>query len=143
VASVNKVILIGRLTRDVEVRTFANGGKVAQFGFAVDGARKKNPDTGRWESEPCFLDVKVFNRGETGKSADIAEQYLSKGKQAFIEGKLVMESWTSKDGDRRSKIIVEVENFQFLEPKPQDGDERPQRQERPASVPAVQDEIPF
>jgi single-strand DNA-binding protein len=105
------------LTRDVEVRTFSNGGKVAQFGFAVTGSRKKNQQTGKWEDEPCFLDVKVFNRGETGRSADLAEQYLSKGKQVFLEGHLRMESWTAQDGQKRNKIVVEVDNFQFLEPR--------------------------
>ena len=98
-ANLNKVMLIGRLTRDVEVRAFSNGGKVAKFGFAVSGSRKKNAQTGKWEDEPCFLDVEVFNRGEFSKKADTAEQYLSKGKQIFIEGKLTMQSWTSVFGN--------------------------------------------
>lgn len=114
-ANLNKVMLIGRLTRDVETRTFSNGGKVAQFGFAVTGSRKKNQQTGKWEDEPCFLDVKVFNRGEFGRSADLAEQYLSKGRQVFIEGHLRMESWTSQDGQKRNKIVVEVDKFEFLD----------------------------
>jgi single-strand DNA-binding protein len=116
-ANLNKVMLIGRLTRDVEVRTFSNGGKVAKFGFAVTGSRKKNAQTGKWEDEPCFLDVEVFNRGEMGRSADVAEQYLSKGKQVFIEGHLRMDSWTSQDGQKRNKIVVVSDNFQFLEPR--------------------------
>ncbi|HMC65176.1 MAG TPA: single-stranded DNA-binding protein, partial [Gemmataceae bacterium] len=67
-ANLNKVMLIGRLTRDPEVRTFANGGKVANFGFAVN-TRKKNQSTGQWEDEPVFIDMAVFNRGETGRQA--------------------------------------------------------------------------
>lgn len=114
-ANLNKVMLIGRLTRDVEVRTFTNGGKVAKFGFAVTANRKKNVQTGKWEDEPCFLDVEVFNRGEFGKKADTAEQYLSKGKQIFIEGKLTMQSWTSQDGQKKSKLVVVCENFEFLD----------------------------
>lgn len=114
-ANLNKVMLIGRLTRDVEVRTFSNGGKVAKFGFAVSSSRKKNQQTGKWEDEPCFLDVEVFNRGEFGKKADTAEQYLSKGKQIFIEGHLKLESWTSQDGQKRNKIVVVCENFEFLD----------------------------
>ena len=68
-ANLNKVMLIGRLTRDPEVRTFSNGGKVAKFGFAVNN-RKKNQQTGQWEDDPVFLDVEAFNRGEFGKLAD-------------------------------------------------------------------------
>ena len=116
-ANLNKVMLIGRLTRDVEVRSFSNGGKVAKFGFAVTGTRKKNDQTGKWEDEPCFLDVEVFNRGETGRSADLAEQYLAKGRQVFIEGHLRMDSWTAQDGTKRNKLKVVVDNFQFLEPR--------------------------
>jgi len=117
VASFNRVLLIGRLTRDPEVRAFANGGKVAKFGFAVSGQRKKNPDTGQWEDEPCFLDVEAFNKGDHGKAADLVENYLSKGKQVFIEGHLRMDSWTAKDGTKRNKIIVVVDALRFLEPK--------------------------
>ena len=80
--------------------------QVAKFGFAVTSSRKKNQQTGKWEDEPCFLDVEVFNRGEFGKKADTAEQYLSKGKQIFIEGHLKMDNWTSQDGQKRSKIVM-------------------------------------
>jgi len=114
-ANLNKVMLIGRLTRDVEVRTFSNGGKVAKFGFAVTGSRKKNQQTGKWEDEPCFLDVELFNRGEFGKLADTAEQYLAKGKQIFLEGKLTLQSWTSQDGQKKSKIVIVGEYMQFLD----------------------------
>lgn len=114
-ANLNKVMLIGRLTRDVESRTFANGGKVAKFGFAVTSTRRKNQQTGKWEDEPCFLEVEVFNRGEFGKKADTAEQYLSKGKQIFIEGHLKMDSWTGQDGTKRTKIVVVCDNFEFLD----------------------------
>jgi single-strand DNA-binding protein len=114
-ANLNKVMLIGRLTRDVEVRTFSNGGKVAKFGFAITGSRKKNQQTGKWEDEPCFLDVELFNRGEFGKMADNAEQYLAKGKQIFLEGKLTLQSWTSQDGQKKSKIVVVGEYMQFLD----------------------------
>lgn len=117
-ASVNKVILIGRLTRDPETRMFSNGGKVANFGFAVDGERKKNQSTGKWESEPCFLDCSAFNRGEHGKTADLIEQYLRKGSQAYIEGHLTMDSWSDKQsGEKKTKLKVIVDNVQFLDSK--------------------------
>src|SRR5262249_50451450 len=114
-ANLNKVMLIGRLTRDPEVRTFANGGKVAKFGFAVNN-RRKNQSTGEWEDEPVFLDVDAFNRGEVGKLADRVEQ-LRKGQQIFIEGHLKLDQWTSQDGQKRSKLTVVVDSLQFLEPR--------------------------
>lgn len=115
-ANLNKVMLIGRLTRDPEVRMFANGGKVVKFGFAVNN-RKKNNQTGQWEEDPVFLDVEAFNRGETGRTADLIEQNVRKGTQIFIEGHLRLDSWTSQDGQKRSKIMVVVDNFQFLDPR--------------------------
>ena len=116
-ANLNKVMLIGRLTRDPEVRVFGNGGKVANFGFAVNN-RRKNQQTGQWEDEPVFLDCEAFNRGEFGKTADLIEQYLRKGYQAYIEGHLKLDQWNDKTtGDKRSKIKIVVDNVQFLEPR--------------------------
>lgn len=115
-ANLNKVMLIGRLTRDPEVRAFASGGKVAHFGFAVNN-RRRNSATGEWEDEPVFLDVEVFNRGENNKLADRVEQSLRKGQQIFIEGHLKLDQWTSQDGQKRSKIKIVVDNFQYLEPR--------------------------
>ena len=117
-ANVNKVILVGRLTRDPECRTFANGGKVAKIGFAVNN-RKKNTATGQWEETPLFLDIDAFNRGENGKLADLCEQYLRKGSQAYIEGRLEMDEWTSQDGTKRSKMKVVADVVQFLDSKQQ------------------------
>lgn len=116
-ANVNKVILIGRLTRDPEIRVFSTGGKVANFGFATNN-RKKNQATGDWEDDPMFIDVKVFNRGEFGKLADLVEQRLRKGNQAFLEGRLVLETWEDKQtGQKRSKHVINVEAIQLLEPR--------------------------
>ena len=119
-ANLNKVMLIGRLTRDPEVRTFASGGKVAKFGFAVNN-RKKNQQTGQWEEEPVFVDVEAFNRGEFGRQADLVEQYLAKGRQVYIEGHLRLDSWTSPEGQKRNRLLVVVDNLQFLDSR-QDGD---------------------
>src|SRR5438094_2305014 len=104
-ANLNKVMLIGRLTRDPEMRTFANGGKVANFGFAVNN-RKKNQATGEWEQEPVFVDVKAFNREKGRQLADLVEQYLRKGQQAYLEGHLQLDQWTSQDGQKQSKLKV-------------------------------------
>jgi single-strand DNA-binding protein len=119
-ANLNKVMLIGRLTRDPEVRMFANGGKVAKFGFAVNN-RRKNSQTGQWEDEPVFIDVEAFNRGEFGKQADLVEQYLKKGHQAFIEGHLRLDQWTAQDGQKRQKLMIVMDNVQFLEPRGEGG----------------------
>jgi single-strand DNA-binding protein len=115
-ANLNKVMLIGRLTRDPEVRMFANGGKVAKFGFAINNKRK-DQQTGQWVDDPCFLEVEAFNRGETGKKADLVEQYLHKGSQVFIEGHLKLDQWTTQDGQKRSMIKVVLDNLEFLEPR--------------------------
>jgi single-strand DNA-binding protein len=121
-ANVNKVILIGRLTRDPEVRTFSNGGKVAKFGFAVSN-RKKNSQTGQWEDVPMFIDVEAYNRGEFGKQADLVEQYLTKGRQVYLDGRLELDQWDDKQtGQKRSKHKLVVENMQFLDSGRQDGE---------------------
>jgi single-strand DNA-binding protein len=131
-ANLNKVMLIGRLTRDPEVRTFSNGGKVAKLGFAVNN-RKKNQQTGEWEDEPVFLDVDAFNR-ETRKLADLAEQYLGRGHQVYIEGHLVLDQWTDTNGQKRSKLKVVAHEFQFLEPKADGGQGAGSRGSAPAAA---------
>jgi single-strand DNA-binding protein len=114
-ANLNKVMLIGRLTRDPEVRAFNTGGKVANFGFAVNN-RRKNQQTGQWEDVPVFVDVKAFNRETGRKLADLVEQYLRKGQQVYIEGHLVLEEWVGKeDGKKQSRLRVVVDDLQFLE----------------------------
>src|SRR5438874_2998120 len=114
-ANLNKVMLIGRLTRDPEVRTFANGGKVAKIGFAVNNF-KKDPQTGQRVEDAVFIDIDAFNR-ETRKLADLVEQYLHRGDRAYIEGNLVLDQWVDKDGQKRSKLKVVMQDVQFLEPK--------------------------
>jgi single-strand DNA-binding protein len=142
-ASLNKVLLIGRLTRDPEMKTFPNGGKIAKMGFVVND-RKKNQQTGQWEDSPTFLDLEAFDRGENGKTASLCEQYLRKGSQVHIEGKLRLDSWTAQDGTKRNKLLVVVDNVQFLDPV---GDRQPTTQQdenhEPRRPAAVEEEIPF
>lgn len=114
-ANVNKVIFVGRLTRDPECRTFTTGGKVAKFGFAVTN-RRKNSQTGQWEDEPMFIDCEAYNRGDFGKMADTVEQYLKKGSQVYLEGRLHLDQWDDKaTGQKRSKHKLVVDNMQMLE----------------------------
>ena len=136
-ANLNKVMLIGRLTRDPESRTFSNGGKVVKFAVAVNN-RKKDA-SGQWVDEPCFLDCEVFNRGEGGRQADLAEQSLRKGHQVFVEGHLRMDQWTGQDGQKKSRLLIRVDNFQFLEKR--DGMAPPAPAPRPAARPA--DDVVF
>jgi len=114
-ANLNKVMLIGRLTRDPEIKVFGNGGKVANIGFAVNN-RRKSKESGQWEDVPVWLDLKVFNREPGPKKADLAESSLKKGQQIFVEGHLVLEEWAGKeDGKKMSKLVIYVDNFEFLE----------------------------
>lgn len=113
-ANLNKVMLIGRLTRDPEIKAFSNGGKVANIGFAVNN-RRKNQQSGQWEEVPVWVDLKAFNREPGRKMADLIEKYLHKGSQAYVEGHLVLEEWTSKEGgEKRSKMVVYVDEIEFL-----------------------------
>lgn len=113
-ANLNKVTLIGRLTRDPEIKTFSNGGKVANVGFAVNN-RKKNTQSGQWEDVPVWLDLKAFNR-ETGRKLADQIETVKKGQQIYVEGHLVLEEWTGKDdGAKKSKLVIYVDDFQYLE----------------------------
>jgi single-strand DNA-binding protein len=113
-ANLNKVMLIGRLTRDPEPIQAGRGG--AKFGFAVNNSRR-NPDTQQWEDVPVFIDMEIWN-GEMSKQADRVLQTLRKGQQVFIEGRLKMDTWEDKNGGgKRSALRVVVENFQYLEPR--------------------------
>lgn len=117
-ANLNKVILIGRLTRDPETRSFPSGGMVTKFGFAVTN-RRKNGQTGQWEDEPMFIDVEVYNRGEFGKLADLVRDRCHKGSQIMIEGRLHLDQWDDKTtGQKRSKHKIVVDNVQLLDPRP-------------------------
>jgi single-strand DNA-binding protein len=124
-ANLNKVMLIGRLTRDPETRTFANGGKVAKFGFAVNFLmQKRNPTTGEWEGgETAFVEIETFNRPNGRQLADLAEQRLRKGQQVFIEGRLRLNEWTDKEGQKRSKLLVVADSLEFLEGRGEGGGE--------------------
>jgi single-strand DNA-binding protein len=144
-ANLNKVMLIGRLTRDPESRSLPSGSKVVAFGFAVNN-RRKNQQTGAWEDEPVFLDCEAWSNGgrEGGgrQTGDLVEQYLKKGHQAYIEGHLRLDQWTDKnDGSKRSKLKLVVDNVQFLEPRAdgggnQDGGGYQQRPARSSPPPA-------
>jgi len=126
--NLNKVMLIGRLTRDPEVTEFKSGGKVANLGFAVHNQRK-NAQTGEWEETPVWLNMKAYNHDHGRKLADLAAK-LHKGRQVYVEGHLVLEEWSGKeDGKHHSKLLVYVDGIEFM-------GEKPDSQEEPAHGPA-------
>ncbi len=108
-ASLNKVMLIGNLTRDPEVRYTPKGTAVCDIGLAVN-RRFINEATGERQEEVTYLDVVLW-----GKQAELAGQYLHKGRSLFIEGRLQMDTWEDKaTGQKRNKIKIVCENMQFI-----------------------------
>lgn len=106
-ANFNRVILVGNLTRDVELKYTPSGLAVTEIGLAVN-ERRKNQQTGEWIEEPVFVDITLW-----GRTAEIASEYLSKGSPALIEGRLKYDTW-EKDGQKRSKLRVVGETLQLL-----------------------------
>ncbi|MGI6230961.1 MAG: single-stranded DNA-binding protein [Tractidigestivibacter sp.] len=106
--SINRVNISGNLTRDPELRATAGGTQVLAFGVAVND-RRRNQQTGAWEDYPNFVDCVIF-----GTRAEALARYLRKGSKVAIEGKLRYSSWETKDGQRRSKLEVVVDDVDFL-----------------------------
>ena len=106
--SINKVFISGNLTRDCEMRQTQGGTQVLTFGVAVND-RRRNPQSGQWEDFPNFIDCVMF-----GKRAESVSRLISKGSKVAIEGKLRWTQWNDKQGNKRSKIEVIVEEIEFL-----------------------------
>ena len=114
--SINRVIVSGNLTRDPELRSTAGGMAVLGFGVAVND-RRKNQQTGEWEDYPNFIDCTMF-----GKRAEAVGRCLSKGTKVTVEGKLRYSSW-ERDGQRRSKLDVVVDDLEFMSSRKDVGDD--------------------
>ncbi len=106
-ASYNRVILVGNLTRDPDIRYIPSGLAVCEIGMAVND-RRKNAN-GEWVEEATFVDVTLW-----GRTAEVASEYLSKGSPVLIEGRLKYDTWESQDGQKRSKLRVVGERMQML-----------------------------
>jgi single-strand DNA-binding protein len=132
-ASFNKVMLMGNLTRDPELRFTANGSAVASFGLAVNRKFKQGDE---WVDDVCFVDITVW-----GKQGENCAEYLSKGRPAFIEGYLKFSEWDDKnDGKKRNKLGVVANTVQFLgSPKDSPGGSSIGQ----APVPSNEDDVPF
>ena len=138
---INRVTLVGRLTRDPELRHLPSGQPVLQLGVAVNGRQKD--ELGNWVDKPNFFDVKVF-----GNQAEMLSQHLSKGRRVGIDGRLDWSSWEAQDGSKRSKVEIVAFQVQFL-------DSRAEAADAPQFVPAgasadaadfaagADDDIPF
>jgi single-strand DNA-binding protein len=148
-ASFNKVILLGNLTRDPEVRYTPKGTAVTELGMAVN--RVYTAENGEKREETTFVDVTLW-----GRTAEIAGEYLKKGRPVFIEGRLQLDTWDDKQsGQKRSKLKVVGEGLQLLGGRPGGGgggggdEEGGSRSNRPAPPPKAapsapdDDEIPF
>lgn len=109
--SINRVCISGNLTRDPEVRQTASGTLIMELGVAVND-RRKNAQTGEWEDSPNYIDCTMF-----GTRAQSVSQYLSKGSKVFIEGRLHWSQW-ERDGQKRSKVTVTVDDIEFGSQKP-------------------------
>ena len=152
-ASYNKVILIGNLTRDPELRYTPSGRAIAKLGLALN--RSWKTDTGETREEVTFVDVDAF-----GRQAEVLGQYLRKGRPVMVEGRLKLDQWDDKQtGQKRSRLGVILESFQFLDsggnrqegsndgyaPPPANPNPAPHTQ-RPApadSMPMDDDDVPF
>ena len=151
-ANLNKVMLIGNLTRDPELRYTPKGTAGADIGLAIN--RVWSNDQGQKQEDTTFVDVTLW-----GRQAELAQQYLSKGRGAYIEGRLQLDTWDDKEtGKKRSKLKVIGENLQFL-PDGKGGSggggggapaQRPQQSSKPEGASAApaedfkdEDDIPF
>lgn len=146
-ANINRVFIAGNLTRDPQVKFLANEKAVANFGIAIN--RKFKDAAGATKEEVTFVDVETW-----GRTAELAGQYLAKGRACFIEGRLKLDTWEDKDGKKQSKLRVVADSVQFLDSAKRDGasapaegatqtgPQEPQRPSRPAPAPG-DDEPPF
>ena len=140
-ASLNKVLLIGNLTRDPEVRMLPSGRPVCKFGLAMN--RNFKDAEGNRREETTFVDVESF-----GPRGEALARFFTKGKPIFVEGRLKLDQWESQTGEKRSRLLVELDNWEFVgsrqdsydNPPPQQSQNAPQEQSVPTQEPA--DSIP-
>jgi single-strand DNA-binding protein len=113
-SDINRVTLVGRLTRDPELRALPSGTSVLNLGLAVNGRQKDQ--SGNWIDKPNFFDVKVF-----GAQAEMLANHLAKGRRIGVDGRLDWSSWEAQDGGKRSKVEVVAQSVQFLDSRGDEG----------------------
>ena len=140
-SSFNKVILIGNLTRDPQIKYTTGGTAIAELGMAI-GRKWFDKTTNQQKEETTFVDVTLF-----GKQAEVAGQYLAKGRPVMIEGRLQLDSWEDREtGHKRSKLRVVGENLVLMGGKREDAPPEERQSEHaqpPAALPQVDEELPF
>lgn len=104
----NKVVMIGNLTRDIELRYLPSGAAIAKSAIAT--SYKYKTGTGEQKDEVCFLDFNMF-----GRSAEVANQYLKRGSKVLLEGRLLLENWVDQSGSKRSKHSLRVDTMKMLD----------------------------
>ena len=129
-ASLNRITLLGNLTRDPEIKYVGAGTAVAKFGLAVNRRFRVGYEN---KEEVCFIDITVF-----GRQAETVSEYLTKGSMALIDGRLSFNQWETSDGQKRSRHEVVADNVQFM---PKSGGQ--ERQTFKSSIPTDDDDIPF
>ncbi len=134
-ANYNKVILAGRLTRDPQLSYTPSGTPVCEFGLATNH-NWKDRDGNRRE-ETCFVEAKVFAR-----AAEVFNQYMAKGREVLIDGRLTFDQWTTPEGEKRSRHRVIVDNFQFLGGRPSEPGAPAQGYSQPSGAPPPQPSAP-
>lgn len=140
--SINRVVLIGRPTRDPEFRSTQSGTSLLSFRLAFN-TRRKNASTGQWEDSPNFIDVTLF-----GNRAESLKDVLRKGSLIGVDGKLRWREWESPSGEKRSAIEVVADDISFVGPKDSGaGASAPEKASGGGGEPAIDDlggeEIPF
>jgi len=140
-ASLNKVILIGNVTRDVELKYIPSGSAVADIGLAIN--EKYKDKSGEAQESTVFVDVVAW-----GNQAEICSSYLQKGSLVMVEGSLQLDQWQTKEGEKRSKIRVKAMRVQFMDSKPKGARAEPQQDQEPVHTPAADellddDNLPF
>lgn len=135
--SINRVCISGNLTRSPEYRQTQGGTGILSLGVAVND-RRKNQRTGEWEDHANFVDCTIM-----GRRADSLQQYLHKGQKVAIEGKLRYSSWTDRDGNKRSKLEVLVDEIEFMSARDEGGQQARQQPQRQQQSMYDDDDIPF
>lgn len=144
-AYLNKVFLIGNLTREPEIRTTPKGTAICQFGLAVN--RNFKDESGQDREDTTFIDIEAW-----GKQGELVAKYLSKGSPAMVEGRLKLDQWEDKQtGQSRSKLKVVMENVQFLNGRPASSnsspstpaEQRPAKERKPATAENIDEDVPF
>ena len=128
-ASLNKVLLIGNLTRDPEVRMLPSGRSVCKFGLAMN--RNFKDAEGNRREETTFVDVESF-----GPRGEALARFFTKGKPIFVEGRLKLDQWESQTGEKRSRLLVELDNWEFVGSRQDSYDNQPPQQSQ--DVPQTQ-----